>query len=117
MGDMDQFVKELKARNVHYFYALDRMQEWQIMFLSNEQMVGTALSGVDRYQPYIDQVTSAYKAGKPIALTAPKWFMNKNITKLMSDEKYEGKICSCDELCAVVNPRKELLQKIKASQQ
>jgi hypothetical protein len=109
LGDMDNYVNSLTGKGIHYFYALDPMQEWQIIFLSREQLIGVALSGPDRYPPYIEEVNKAFKDNKPIALTAPKWRLDKLQKNLIPCDT----ISNCEELSAIINPNKELLQKIR----
>ena len=67
-ADLDELIGFLTRAGVQHTFALAPLLQWYIQFYSGEQVLSRWSSPVDRYQPYVDQVTRAYELGAPTAI-------------------------------------------------
>jgi len=63
-------LENLKDRHIHHVYCTDPLLQWNIVFMTDEQIVARWSNPQDRYPLYQAQVDSARLAGEKIAVVA-----------------------------------------------
>ncbi len=63
-----KLIRQLKNNNIHHAVTTRGMQQWIIMFYSEEDVICRYLKLNDRYPPYVQNVNTALKSNLPVAV-------------------------------------------------